>query len=112
MEELRANKIDHALMMTGNCSSGTHVYPAFGNTGTCADPTNAAPLGAQFQLDLTPAQIDSINVPIWHKTILKAMAQYGMFFGDGGGNMALEIESGRAYTAYGYPDKTLSLIHI
>ena len=62
-------------------------------------------MGARFQLDMSDAEIDSLPVPAWKKTILRAMARYGMYFGDtGSGGWGIQMESGATYTSFGLPD--------
>jgi len=103
--EMQAGRIDHALFMTINCDSGTWVYPAMKNGRPCADKNNAPPMGTRFQLNMTPAEIDALTVPTWKKTILRAMAEYGMYFGDTGSSAwGLQFESGSTYTAFGLAD--------
>jgi hypothetical protein len=109
-EELTAGRIDHALFMTAHCDAGRAVYPAHGVGRTCAElgqPTaGAPPMGAHFQLAMTSEQIDALPVPAWKKTILRAMATYGMFLGDtGGGSWGITRESGSTYTSFGYPNR-------
>jgi hypothetical protein len=105
-QELAAGKIDHALFMVVRCSSGQKVYPATGGAGSrCPDPENAPPMGAHFQLDMGEGEIESLPVPRWKKTILHAMATYGMYFGDtGSGGWGIQMESGATYTSFGYED--------
>jgi hypothetical protein len=105
-QELQAGRIDHALFMVIRCSSGQKVYPSTGGAGSrCPDPAGAPPMGARFQLDMSDAEIDSLHVPGWKKTILRAMARYGMYFGDtGSGGWGLQMESGATYTSFGFED--------
>jgi hypothetical protein len=44
---------------------------------------------------MTDAEIDALAVPAWKKTIFRAMARYGMYFGDtgGGSNWGIQVES-------------------
>ncbi len=104
--ELRAREIRHALLMVIECSSGTKVFPATGGAGSrCSNAGGAAPMGARFQLDMSDGEIDSLPVPAWKKTILRAMARYGMYFGDtGSGGWGIQMESGATYTSFGLPD--------
>jgi hypothetical protein len=107
--ELAAGHIDHALFFVASCDAGRYVYPADKGGRSCAvlgQPTSdAPPMGARLQLAMTPAQIDALPVPAWKKTILRAMATYGMIMGDtGGGSWGIEAESGSTYTSFGYPD--------
>jgi hypothetical protein len=106
-QELEAGQINHALFMAIRCSSGRTVYPATGGAGSrCSDADGAPPMGARFQLDMSDAEIDSLHVPAWKKTILRAMARYGMYFGDtGSGGWGLQMESGATYTSFGFEDE-------
>jgi hypothetical protein len=62
-------------------------------------------MGARFQLAMTPDEIDALSVPAWKKTILRAMATYGMYVGDtGGGSWGIQMESGSTFTSFGVPD--------
>ena len=105
-QELAAGEINHALFMVIQCSSGKTVYPATGGAGSrCTNPAGAPPMGARFQLDMSDAEIGSLRVPAWKKTILRAMARYGMYFGDtGSGGWGLQMESGASYTSFGFED--------
>ena len=105
--ELAAGEIRHALFMVIKCSSGTTVYPATGGAGSrCSNAGGAAPMGARFQLDMSDAEIGSLHVPAWKKTILRAMARYGMYFGDtGSGGWGIQMESGATYTSFGLPGR-------
>jgi hypothetical protein len=104
-QEMQAGRIDHALFMVINCDAGAYVYPALKAGRACADRTSAAPMGSRFQLNMSSAEIEALAVPAWKKTILHAMAEYGMYFGDtGGGGFGLQFESGSTYTSFGYQD--------
>lgn len=111
--ELERGRIDHALYMVAYCDSGEFVYPAM-KTGRACDwigksNTNAPAMGSRFQLDMTPAAIDALEVPAWKKTILRAMAEYGLYLGDtGSGSWAIQAESGASYTSFGYEDPLVS----
>ena len=63
-------------------------------------------MGARFVLDMTAGEIAALDVPDWKKTILVALAEYGMFVGDaiGSGAWGLQFESGSTYTSFGQPD--------
>jgi len=110
-QELAAGEINHALYMVVHCDSGSHVYPAHNNSGRdCSSVgesnSGAPPLGTRFQLNYSDAEIDALAVPAWKKTILRAMAHYGLFFTDtGSGSWAIQAESGSTYTSFGYEDE-------
>jgi hypothetical protein len=107
-EELAAGKIDHALFMVVKCTNGTSVWPAGPNSGrSCSSMglsnTGAPAMGQHFFLAMSDAQIDALAKPAWQKTILRAMARYGLYVGDTGGGF-LKIESASSYTSFGKAD--------
>ena len=107
--ELAAGRIDHALFLTVRCDAGVAVYPAGGVGRPCAElglsGEHAPAMGARLQLAMSPAEIDALRVPEWKRTILRAMATYGMYVGDtGGGGWGIKLESGSTYTSFGVPD--------
>jgi hypothetical protein len=105
-EEMRRGRIDHALFMLVRCDSGRKVYPAQGRGLECDDPRGAPSQGTRFQLDMSPGEIDALRLPAWRKTILRAMAEYGLYVGDttGGTPWNIWFESGSTYTSFGRPD--------
>ncbi len=105
-QELESGQINHALFMTVKCTTGGYVYPAQGGGAACSDPTSAPAGGMRVQLAYTDAEIDALDVPVWKKTILRALAHYGAFIGDTGGpGIGFEFESGSTYTSFGYQDE-------
>jgi hypothetical protein len=107
--ELAAGHIDHALFVTVHCDDGRAVYPARKSGRSCAtlgEPADdAPPMGAHLQLALSDEQIAALPGPEWKKTVLRAMADYGMFVGDtGGGSWGVQVESGSTFTSFGQPD--------
>src|SRR5438445_13886746 len=90
--------------MTVSCDNGTYVYPATKSGSRCSDPTNAPPMGAHFQLAMSDAEIDALDVDAWQKTILRALAHYGAYVGDTGGSWGFEQEAGVQYTSVGRSD--------
>ncbi len=105
-EEMRRGRIDHALFMLVRCDSGRKVYPARGLGLPCDHSAGAPSQGTRFQLDLSPAEINALGVPAWKKTILRAMAEYGLYVGDttGGTPWNIWFESGATYTSFGRRD--------
>ena len=110
-EELERGEIDHALFIVINCDNGRFVYPARASDQSCSkvglSNENAPPMGSHLQLAMSPAEIEALEVPAWKKTILRAMAKYGMFFGDTGSKnyFTLETEAGNQYQSLGFGDK-------
>ena len=107
--ELAAGHIDHALFLTAHCDAGRYVYPAGKSGRSCAElgePTaDAPPMGARLWLAMSSDEIEALAVPRWKKTVLHAMADYGMFVGDtGGGTWGIQAESGSTFTSFGHPD--------
>ncbi|MHB1570258.1 MAG: hypothetical protein ACYC0H_13780, partial [Solirubrobacteraceae bacterium] len=104
--ELEAGSIDHALVMVTRCTNG-YVFPAAGGGSRCYGQPDAPMAGMRIQLAMSGAQIDSLPVPKWKKTILRAFATYGAIIGDTGGSAqwGLELESGSTYTSLGMPDQ-------
>ena len=111
-DELRAGLIDHALFMTVSCTSGRSVWPAGSGTGSSCGGglggLTAPAMGQHFFLKMTRREIDALPVPKWQKTILTAMADYGMYVGDTGGNAwGLKLWTGLG--GPGRPDPWLDL---
>ena len=107
-QEMQAGEVRHAIFIAVKCVDGTFVYPAQGRARPCTaigEPnTNAPPNGARFQLAMDDAEIDRLPVPPWKKTILRAMARYGLYVGDTGGGF-IHAESGSTYTSFGRRDE-------
>ena len=103
--ELESGRIDHAMFAVIRCDNGTRVYPAAGQGNGCGT-SDAPPMGARFQLAYSDPEIDALPVPAWKKTILRALARYGAYFGDTGGPglSLVQPESGATYTSFGYED--------
>ena len=105
--ELAAGVIPHALFTVIKCgsTSPSYVYPAMKGGTYCSDSTNAPPMGTHLWLAMSDAEIEALAVPRWKKTVLHAMADYGLFMGDtGGGSWGIQAESGQTYTSFGYED--------
>ena len=111
-EELEAGQINHALLITVACDSDQAVFPAHHVGAACAsgERGDAPAMGQRFQLAMSDSQIDGLSVPSWKKTILRAMAHYGMIVGDtGGDSWGIQYESGVEYTSLGQPDKWVAV---
>jgi hypothetical protein len=114
IEEFAAGQINHALGIGVECTGPQFVYPANQHDELCSDMglsnTNAPAMGMQLQLNMSAAEIDSLPVPAWKKTLLHAMATYGMFIIETGSGFLfdMETESGGQYRSLGYPDPWLA----
>jgi hypothetical protein len=119
--ELAAGRIDHALFVVLRCTgdgtaygSGTrrrandesaYVYPATAGGSPCPAGTPAPPMGARLRLAMSGAQIKALGRPAWQTAILLALARYGGYVGDTGGDgVGFMFESSTMYTSLGYPD--------
>ena len=103
-QELEQGRIDHALFLVVHCDSGKAVYPAAQApaAGACSDTRDAPAMGARFVLAMPDAEIAALAVPAWEKTVLTAMAHYGMFVGDTtGASWGIQVESDTMYTSLG-----------
>jgi hypothetical protein len=112
-EELEAGRINHALAISVRCDSGRFVYPASHAGASCAGeglPDADAPaMGTRLQLAMTPAEIDALPVPGYRKSLLRAMARYGMYVADTGGSWRIIQESGLVTTSFGLDDRWIDL---
>ena len=109
-DEWISGTINHALYLNGSCEAvGTSVFPAgSGHAAQCSNPAGPKPLhGSLYFMDYSDAQIASMNIPAWKKTIIKAMAHYGGYFGDTNdngitqGTYPTRYEGGEAYLTAG-----------
>jgi hypothetical protein len=111
--EVEALDIPHALFMVVRCDSGKVVFPADGYGTPCsyygeADGTAPA-MGQHLYLAMSDEQIDALGAPPLQRAVLRAMARYGLFVGDTGGNpWNLRFESDNTYTSFGFPGQVAS----
>lgn len=108
--ELASGTINHALLIGVPCTE-SYVYPATKTGLTCTkaglDPSAYPPMGARMQLDLTAAEIERLNLPLWKKGLVTALARYGAFVSDTTGSAdawGFEYESGVSQKSFGRPD--------
>jgi hypothetical protein len=124
-QELAAGRINHALFVVLRCTgdgraygAGAHqrrhdsayVYPAVAGGSECRDGAQEPPMGARLHLAMSDAQIDALNLPRWKAAILKALAEYGGYVGDTGGDgIGFMFESSTMYTSLGRPDPLVAI---
>ena len=112
-EELQAGRIDHALAISVRCDSGRFVYPASHSGWPCTaagmSDRDAPAMGTRFRLAMTPAQIRALPIPASRKTILRAVARYGMYVADTGGTWAVIQVSGLVTLSFGLGDRWADL---
>ena len=83
------------------------VFPATGGAGSrlLADGRTPPRWARASSSRCRTLRSTRCGVPAWKKTILRAMARYGMYFGDtGSGGWGIQMESGATYTSFGLPD--------
>jgi hypothetical protein len=98
--EIQAGVIPHALFVVIRGGSSGVVYPAYKPSG--ARNGDRPAMGQRFRLNMSDAAIDASCAPGWEKTVAKAMAHYGLYFGDTGGDgFGPMMESALTYTAVG-----------
>lgn len=100
VEELAAGIIPHGLFIPCRVTkSGHHKPPATGGDGTSGE-ANAPEQGQRFYLAYSDAEITAAPWPKWKKTMITAMAHYGLWCGDSGGGF-VKFWGQQSYTAYG-----------
>jgi hypothetical protein len=104
--EMQAGQINHALMISVECTDGELQWPSINRGSRCGDPADAPSLGDRFQLAMSDGEIAALPVPAWKKTILRALARYGAYVGEQSGTWSLlGFEGAPTYTSFGYPDQ-------
>ncbi|QEC47331.1 hypothetical protein FSW04_06845 [Baekduia soli] len=95
-EEIKAGRIDHALVFTSPYVRNTFVAPAVHGDGRQSDP-DAMPMGTHIQLD--PAA-DISRLPRPQQIMAQALKDYGAYLVDSSGSLAVRGEAsiGRAST--------------
>jgi hypothetical protein len=121
-DELAAGQINHALQLItpcqGNFNGLVSQFPAApGSTGGHFCTSNVGPiLGAHLWLDYPDSYINGLNIQPWEKAILRALHDYGGYYVDNSNNvqtygtgLALQAESGEAYSQFGSTDPFATL---
>jgi hypothetical protein len=108
MQELMQGHINHALYLNVDCVVAPPVFPDVAGSmawpcGVSPAPNavNRPPEGSLFFLDYSDAQLQSMNIPQWQRTVLTAFAHYGAYAGAtglGGQTLNPYLESGEAYS--------------
>jgi hypothetical protein len=113
-QDLESGAINHALGGSFQCSGGsteTIVTPwplPSGTGGACGAGGDGPPIGGRLQLKMDDSTIDGLNIPPWEKIVYKALAHYGLYVTDTGGNpMDPEFEPAVDYTSFGNASNTL-----
>jgi hypothetical protein len=105
--ELSAGRIEHALVTTVKCVQLHDVWPSPAtSTGDAICPYERP--GPRFasllQLNMTEAEISATGAPKWQRTIMNAMARYGVYVVDtqNSRSMYLLAEDDLSFTSFGY----------
>jgi hypothetical protein len=108
--ELAAGRIEHALAMTAPCVQLRDVWPApaSGRGDAVCEAHGAGPhFGSLLQLNMSDSQIAASGAPRWQRTIMTAMAHYGVYVVDTGNTDSREIsllnEDDLSFTSFGAP---------
>ncbi len=108
--ELAAGRIEHALAMTAPCVQVHDVWPApaDGRGDSVCEAHGAGPhFGNLLQLNMSDAEIAASGAPRWQRTIMTAMAHYGIYVVDTGNTDSREIsllnEDDLSFTSFGHP---------
>jgi hypothetical protein len=100
--EIVAGRIDHAIFLISGRSDGKLVYPARSFAQPCR-LRDCPPEGQWLKLDMSAVEIDALPVADWQKTIYRALAKYGGWVGDQGGNeaLAMQVEGPTTWSSFG-----------
>jgi hypothetical protein len=100
-EELRAGRIDHALLFAyPTTRAGGPVGPATASDGKTVRP-DAIPQGARVQLD-PELDLEALELAPYEKTIARALQEYGMLLGDTGGVLGLYAVGAQSFAGLPY----------
>jgi hypothetical protein len=78
--EVKANKIDHAIRFTTDTTSNHHLWPARHHAGS-TDDLGVPPMGARFRLRST---YDASGLSPYAQRVVAAMKTYGLVLADNG----------------------------
>jgi hypothetical protein len=112
--ELARGQIDHALTTTVACVQRNDVWPARGHgDALCSGPVGPH-FGSLLQLNMSNREIAASGAPRWERTVMRAMARYGVYVvdtnGPGESEMSLINEDDLSFTAFGYPGQLSSFV--
>ena len=92
-EEIHAGRIEHALVFATPVRGYYHVNPATHHGGNLTPNYGAITEGHHLKLDMSETEINALQVAAWNKTVLIALAEFGMLFRDGGGGFSILAEN-------------------
>lgn len=91
--EVRADRIDHAIRFTTDETSSYHLWPARHDAGSTDDP-NYPPMGARFRLN---ASYDASGLSPYAQRVVAAMKKYGLVLADNGSPWFFQGEQHRKW---------------
>jgi hypothetical protein len=119
-EELIAGRVNHALFgvfgygsrmqdfghgVQRSKADGDYLLPAKNGDRYRDGVADLLPMGGRMRLNYTAPEIAALPIPAYRKTIVTALAEYGMIFGDTSQiGLGLQLASGAGFTSLGYPD--------
>jgi hypothetical protein len=116
--ELAAGRIEHALVTTVPCVQYKDLWPspAWGRGDTVCSHGGAGPRYASLlQLNMSEAEIAATHAPPWQRTLMSAMARYGIYVVDTSGpenpDMSLLNEDDQSFTSFGYAGEMSTFVH-
>ena len=91
--EVRSNRIDHAIRFTTDETSNGYLWPARHFAGSTDDP-NYPPMGARFRLS---ASYDASGLSAYAQRVVAAMKKYGLVLADNGSPWFFQGEQHRKW---------------
>ena len=91
--EVKTDRIDHAIRFTTDETSNYHLWPARHHAGSTDDP-NYPPMGARFRLRST---FDSSGLSPYAQRVVAAMKKYGLVLADNGSPWFFQGEQHRKW---------------
>jgi hypothetical protein len=114
--ELSEGKIEHALVTTVKCVQLHDVWPSpASGTGDaiCREEKPGPRFASLLQLNMTEEEIAASGAPSWQRTIMKAMARYGVYVVDTQRSRSMNLlgEDDLSFTSFGYAGKMLEFVN-
>ena len=91
--EVKADKIDHAIRFTTDVTSDHHLWPARHHAGSTSD-LSYPPMGARFRLN---ASYDASGLSPYAQRVVAAMKKYGLVLADNGSPWFFQGEQHRKW---------------
>jgi hypothetical protein len=92
-DEVKKNRIDHAIRFTVPETSQSHLWPARHDAGSTSSP-DYPPMGARFRLS---ASYDASRLSPYAQNVVAAMKKYGLVLADNGSAWYFQGEQNAAW---------------